>query len=83
MARVKHRCLVAGGREIDSRQIGEWVMEELQQLDAQYTNQIVEGLLEMAKKIAEKMGISESTSRSQYTRAKRALQKLLSKQKIF
>ena len=35
------------------------------------------------KEIAKKMGISESTSRSQYTRAKRALQKLLSKQKIF
>ena len=33
VARVKHRCLVAGEREIDSRQIGEWVMEELQLLD--------------------------------------------------
>ncbi len=33
VARVKHRCLVAGDREIDARQIGEWVMEELQQLD--------------------------------------------------
>jgi len=33
VARVKHRCLVAGDREIDARQIGEWVMEELQLLD--------------------------------------------------
>jgi len=33
IARVKHRCLVAGEREIDSRQIGEWVMEELRKLD--------------------------------------------------
>jgi len=30
--------------------------EELQQLDAQYTNQIVENLLELAKSIAEKEG---------------------------
>ena len=34
------------------------------------------------KEIAKKTGISESTSRSQYTRAKRALQKLLSEQKV-
>lgn len=33
VARVKHRCLVAGDREINARQIGEWVMEELQLLD--------------------------------------------------
>ena len=33
VARVKHRCLVAGEREIDARRIGEWVMEELKQLD--------------------------------------------------
>lgn len=33
VARVRHRCLVAGDREIDARQIGDWVMEELQPLD--------------------------------------------------
>ena len=33
VARVRHRCLVAGEREIDAQQIGGWVMEELQQLD--------------------------------------------------
>lgn len=33
VARVKHRCLGAGEREIDSRQVGEWVMEELRKLD--------------------------------------------------
>ena len=33
VARVKHQCLVAGEREIDARRIGEWVMEELKQLD--------------------------------------------------
>jgi len=33
VARVRHRCLVAGDREIDARRIGGWVMEELQQLD--------------------------------------------------
>ncbi len=33
IARVKHRCLVAGEREIKSRQIGEWIMEELRKLD--------------------------------------------------
>lgn len=32
--RVVHRMLVAGEREISSRRIGEWVMEELKQLDA-------------------------------------------------
>jgi len=34
------------------------------------------------KEIGEELGIAESTSRSQYTRAKKALQKLLSTQKI-
>ncbi len=33
IARVRHRCLVAGEREIPSRQIGEWIMEELRKLD--------------------------------------------------
>ena len=33
VARVKHRCLVAGEREIDARRIGGWVMEELKGLD--------------------------------------------------
>ncbi len=33
VARVRHRCLVAGEREINSRQIGGWVMEELHKLD--------------------------------------------------
>lgn len=33
VARVRHRCLVAGEREIDAQLIGSWVMEELQQLD--------------------------------------------------
>ncbi len=33
VSRVKHRCLVAGDREINARQVGEWVMEELQLLD--------------------------------------------------
>ena len=33
VARVRHRCLVAGEREIDAQQIGGWVMDELQQLD--------------------------------------------------
>jgi transcriptional repressor NrdR len=33
VARVKHRCLVAGEREIDARRIGEWVMDELKRLD--------------------------------------------------
>ena len=33
VARVKHRCLVAGEREVDARRIGDWVMEELKQLD--------------------------------------------------
>ncbi|MHB1529992.1 MAG: transcriptional regulator NrdR [Acidiferrobacteraceae bacterium] len=32
--RVVHRMLAAGDREISSRRIGEWVMEELKQLDA-------------------------------------------------
>jgi len=33
MSRLKHRALVAGEREISSRKIGEWVMEELLKLD--------------------------------------------------
>lgn len=33
VARIKHRCLQAGEREIDARQIGEWVMDELSKLD--------------------------------------------------
>lgn len=33
VARVRHRCLVAGEREIDALRIGEWVMDELQELD--------------------------------------------------
>lgn len=33
VARVKHRCLVAGEREINARRVGEWVMDELKQLD--------------------------------------------------
>jgi transcriptional repressor NrdR len=31
--RIKHKCLLAGDREIKSRMIGEWVMDELRQLD--------------------------------------------------
>ena len=33
VARVKHRLLVAGEREVNSRQLGEWVMDELRKLD--------------------------------------------------
>ncbi len=33
VARVRHRCLVTGEREIDSGLIGSWVMSELQNLD--------------------------------------------------
>lgn len=33
VARIKHRALVAGEREIDARQVGEWVMDELRKLD--------------------------------------------------
>lgn len=33
VGRVRHRCLVAGDREIDSQRIGGWVMDELQKLD--------------------------------------------------
>lgn len=33
VARVKHRALVAGEREIAALQIGEWVMDELSKLD--------------------------------------------------
>ena len=33
VARVRRRCLVAGEREIDSRRVGGWVMDELRGLD--------------------------------------------------
>lgn len=33
LARIKHRLLTTGEREIKSRQIGEWVMEALKELD--------------------------------------------------
>ncbi len=33
IARVKHLCLVAGEREIDAQQIGQWIMDELRKLD--------------------------------------------------
>ena len=33
VARVRRGCLVAGEREIDSRRIGGWVMDELRRLD--------------------------------------------------
>lgn len=33
MSHLKHRALVAGERELSSRKIGEWVMEELIKLD--------------------------------------------------
>ena len=33
VARIKHRCLQDGEREIDARLIGEWVMDELRKLD--------------------------------------------------
>lgn len=33
VARVRHRCLVAGDREIDALRIGGWVMDELKELD--------------------------------------------------
>ena len=33
VARVKHQCQLAGEREINARRVGEWVMEELKQLD--------------------------------------------------
>ncbi len=31
--RIQHKMLTSGNREIDSRQIGEWVMQELSELD--------------------------------------------------
>ena len=31
--RIKHHCLTLGEREIKSRQVGEWVMQELRMLD--------------------------------------------------
>ena len=33
IARIKHRLLTLGEREVKSRQIGEWVMEALKELD--------------------------------------------------
>ena len=33
IARIKHRLLTMGEREVKSRQIGEWVMEALKELD--------------------------------------------------
>jgi len=33
VGRVRHRCLIAGEREIDAQRIGGWVMDELKQLD--------------------------------------------------
>jgi transcriptional repressor NrdR len=33
MDRIKHRLHVSGEREVRSRELGEWVMEELRQLD--------------------------------------------------
>ena len=33
IARIKHRLLTTGEREVKSRQIGEWVMEALKELD--------------------------------------------------
>ncbi len=34
LMRIRHQLLASGEREIPSRQIGEWVMQELKQLDA-------------------------------------------------
>ncbi len=34
VARIRHRLTAGGEREIPSRRIGEWVMEELRELDA-------------------------------------------------
>jgi len=33
LARIKHRLLTTGEREVKSRQIGEWVMEALKEMD--------------------------------------------------
>ena len=33
VSRVKHRCVLAGERELNARLIGDWVMEELKDLD--------------------------------------------------
>ncbi len=33
VSRVKHRCVLAGERELNARLIGDWVMEELRDLD--------------------------------------------------
>ncbi len=33
LSRIKHKLMAAGEREVNSRKIGEWVMEELKSLD--------------------------------------------------
>jgi transcriptional repressor NrdR len=33
IGRIRHKLLTLGEREINSRQIGEWVMDELKELD--------------------------------------------------
>ena len=33
LSRLKHRALVTGEREVSSRRLGEWLMEELLKLD--------------------------------------------------
>lgn len=33
VARIKHLAMTAGEREVDAREVGEWVMEELRKLD--------------------------------------------------
>lgn len=33
VSRIKHRCVQMGEREINARQVGEWVMDELRKLD--------------------------------------------------
>ena len=33
MSRIKRRCVQQGEREINARQVGEWVMDELRKLD--------------------------------------------------
>lgn len=34
IARIRHELIASGEREIDSRKVGEWVMRELEELDA-------------------------------------------------
>ncbi len=34
IGRLRHKLITAGEREVSSRQLGEWVMDELQELDA-------------------------------------------------